>query len=751
MRRGQGALRHSFPFRVVAIGLAAVMALGSCSVQQQRSASELPGGETAAAAPVQPGAAPSVSAYGRGAVPTAVRPQNQPIVNPKIAEIYPATGGGLGQATRPRETRATGDIQFNFEEAELRDVVTAVLRDTLGENVVVDPDVRGRVTLRSGKGLTREQALQVIETVLQSNGAVLLRQGGAYRAASAANAAGAGAPRFRLMSGEAGYGLQVHPLQYIGAEEMGKILKPLLPEGRPLIVDGTRNLIIAGGTSGEQRLIAETVQVFDVDVMAGQFVLLETLQNADVSAITFELDNIFGSKNGPLAGAVRFLPIERMNAVLVIARQGRYIDEARNWIARLDRARTASGRRLYVYYVQNGKSASLARTLRGIYGGGNVESGVTPGPGRTNPGPDGNVRNAQPGYSVTGGPAPINPAVQGPGAPPTQPIAVASAGQGGGNPALAQALAEGASGDTSPRIIADESNNALLILATARDYESIEETLAKLDIMPLQVMIETSIVEVQLNDQLQYGVQYFLGNADSRIPAALAASIIPGLGASYLFGASVDPRVLISVLSTITEVNVVSSPQVLVLDNQSARLQVGDEVPILTRFTDITGSAADPRTVNSVEYRQTGVTLEVVPRVGVNGLVNLEVGQEVSDVTQPSSASAIQSPTIRQRRILSSVAVRSGETVALGGLIREGNNVVNSGVPWLHTIPVLGALFGYRSGNAARTELLVFITPKVLRNELEARDLTQELRQRFQAVLALQEKGPPLIRTPIQP
>lgn len=700
--------------------------LAGCAAEQVQPAANLP-----QLPPVPSLAAPPPPAV---AEPSG-RPANLVPASPKIAEMYPGVPE-LSAAPAPQgQGRPRGDIQLSFEDADLRGVAQVIIRDILGESLVIDPGVQGRVTLRSTGGLTRAQALQTLETLLQANGAVLLRLPGGWRvAASGSQPTPAAGPQLRLPGlGEPGYSLQIHPLRFIGAEEMAKILKPLLPEGRAIVANEAHGMLLVAASSPEQRLVGDTVRVFDVDVMAGQSVLLESLQNADVGAMVFELENIFGSKNGPLAGAVRFVPIERMNAVLVIARQPRYLDEARNWIARLDRTRNAAERRLHVYYVQNGKAANIARTLRGIFGGSASE------------------------------PVERTSAIQSPtAAPRSMPAGEASARILSGErsiasnapllPSAAASVANegGASGETGPRIIADDSTNAILVLATPKDYASIEEVLAKLDIMPLQVQIETSIVEVTLNDQLRYGVQYFIGNSSS-IPAELAAAIIPGAGFSYLFGASVDPRVVISALSTLTEVNVVSSPQVMVLDNQSARLQVGDEVPILTRFVDITASAADPRTVNSVEYRQTGVTLEVMPRVNVSGLVTLEIGQEVSDVSAPDTGAAIQSPTIRQRRILSSVAVSSGETVVLGGLIRESNNVSNSGVPFLHQIPILGTLFGVKSGDISRTELLVFITPRVIRNQREARDATQEIRQKFQAVLALQEKGGALIRTPIQP
>lgn len=728
---------------VIAAGLACFL-VAACTIEQQRAASPQP--PTQAVQVAAPAPAPTYQPQASAAPqPIVQQPVTQAATQPKIAEIYPGKTAPRRAVGTPQqvadpgaatEAQPPGDITLNFEDADLRQVAQAVLRDVLGVNYVIDPDVRGTATIRTAKPLNRDQVLPLLQTALQSNGAGLFTQNGLYRVALLQNAASAGQPVPGVSGAAPGIGgrpLQVFPLRYIGAEEMAKILRGTLPEDRVVHADPGRNVLVLQGAPGELRLAGQTIDIFDVDVMAEQSVLLETLQYADVGTIVFELENLFGGKNGPLMGAVKFIPIERLNAVMVIAKQPRYLEEARQWIARLDRTRNQGSRRLYVYYVQNGKASAIAGTLRGIFGG--------------------SPRAANQPVTVQKASASSNETAEG---DETQ------------APALA-ALNAASDGDQGVRIIADEANNAVLVLATPRDYESIEEVLAKLDLMPLQVIIDASIIEVSLNDTLRYGVQYFLslgdigiakhsssqltiGTTEGSVAVPLSTTTFGGPvagGFSFVIGGG-NTRAIIDALSNITTVNVVSNPQVMVLDNQTAKLQVGDEVPILTRFIDTT-LAVDPRTVNSVEYRQTGVTLEVIPRVNVSGLVTLEIAQEVSDVTPPAAGAAIQSPTIRQRRILSSVAVRSGETIALGGLIREQAQVGNSGIPILHEIPVLGSLFGRKINDVARTELLVLITPRVVRNEVEARDATLELRRKFQAVLALQERGPAPMREPTPP
>ena len=705
----------------MAASIAVAIGVSSCALKPVDVPKQLRQKAATVAPPqtIQPAAArPSVQPSTQPLAPAVTQTQavettsNQTVPQQtKLVEVYPPRGKSVVAGERRAIASSRGDITLNFENADVRIVIETVLDDLLGVNYVIDPDIRGNITIRTARPINRAALLPTLQVILAANGATLLRVGSIFRVARIQVAATA-APLLGDSSA-AGYGLSVLPLGFVAAPEMQKILQPILPPDSIVLADEVRNLLIIRGTAEERQTAAETVGVFDVDHLAGTAVLLESLERVDVATVIAELENIFGStKGGPLSGVVRFIPIERLNAVLVLTQQPRYLDEARNWIARLDRSQNLTGRQLFVYYVQNGKAADLAKTLSSVFTG--SESPVVA-----------SVSVAAASTASTAGTA-----------QPASPAAVAA------SPAAASAL-RGA----GVRIIADEVNNALLILADRAEYGQIQSALAKLDIVPLQVLIEATILEVTLTDVLRFGVQYFfnsggldLADGGKTILSTATApiqSLLPGFSFTLTNGAS--PKFIIDTLSQVTEVNVLSSPSVLVLDNQSARLQVGDQVPVTSQAQQsaLTGGAS---LVNTIEYRDTGVTLDVRPRVNASGLVTLEISQEISSVIA-TTTSTINSPTIQQRLISSTVAINNQETVVLGGLIRADNTEDKAGIPFLNDLPLIGSLFGSQSSTINRTELLVILTPRVVRNQLEARNLTRDMGRRFAAVLELMEIG----------
>ncbi len=629
---------------------------------------------------------------------------------PRIDEVYLGTNQRIEpEAARPAVAPAVGDTTLEFEQADLRDVVRVILGDLLQSNFVVDPNVSGTVTLTTERPLARSALIPVLEAVLAAHGARLVDYGELYRitrAGDRATLAGAGIAVAPAALGN-GAAYRIHPLEFIQAAEMAKVLEPLLPEGAIVLADNDRNLLIVAGTGPQLRLAASTVNIFDIDQMAGQSVMLTSLENADARAIAAELESIFatdGRTAGP-SGLIRFIPIDRLNAIMVIAKQVAYLDEARKWLFRLDRRRDPTQRRLFVYYVQHGRASDLSEVLRDIF---------EDGPGAAE--------------AATGEPAP------------------------GAEAAATAPRSRGV------RVTADARNNALLISATTSEFELVDDLLAKLDIQPLQVLIEASIFEVTLRDELRYGLQYAISNGglgfanDGEIAltrgstlAGTAGGIVNPVispllpGFSFTLHGTSRTRLIIDILSSLTEVNMISSPNILVLDNQVARLRVGDEVPIVTQTT--TSTVTDnPLIVNTVQYRSTGVTLEVTPRVNASGLVTLEIAQEVSDVAVTTSSN-IDSPTIQNRSILSTVVVQDSETVMLGGLIREESIDVKSGIPVLHELPIIGNLFGQTETSARRTELVVLIRPRVIASAKEARDMTRDMRRKFLTLLQLEQTG----------
>jgi general secretion pathway protein D len=431
------------------------------------------------------------------------------------------------------------------------------------------------------------------------------------------------------------------------------------------------------------------------------------LETAPPVQLAKELDQIFGdTEAGPLARLIRFVPIERLNAILVISSQPFYLDQADIWIRRLDREAEGEQPRTYVYAVQNGRASDLADVLSAIFDARRITFGP---PNLLRPG--------------------------------LEPIELRSTPPTDGAPPGVQPFPDNSTSDGNEvRIIADGTTNSLVIHATPHDYRDIRNALNMLDIRPLQVLIEATIAEVTLKNELRFGIDWFLRSGDLRLSFSSAASgavqsRFPGFSA-LLTGT--DVIAVLNALEKITDINVISSPQIVVLDNQKAELQVGDQVPIITQQAQsIEGN--DSPILQTIEQVQTGVLLTVIPRVNSGGLVTLEIQQEVSNAIE-TVTSDINSPTISQRKITSTVAIQSGETVALGGLIRDNSDRRQTGVPFLARLPVVGPLFGVTDNGSERTELLVLITPKVIGSQKEARLVTEELRRRIRAVGSLSDK-----------
>jgi general secretion pathway protein D len=573
------------------------------------------------------------------------------------------------------------------------------------------------------------------------NGVAIVQEGNLYRIQTLQGAA-RGNTSIRLGMASAGegeaYGIQVVPLNYVSAAKMAETLRPLAREGGVLYVDETRNLIILGGTQFELAGLLEAIEIFDVDWLSAMSFGLFTLEFADAGTMTDELEAILGDKSGNVAGGlVRLVPLERLNAVLAVSRQHRYIEQVRNWVQRLDKlgGGGSGNRQLYIYFVQNGKAGDLAGVLNNIFAG-QARTGSAP------------VAGPRVAGDVAPGMQPVDigqPEVPAPEAePPVEAATMVSENAEPPSPAR-QASAQGISlsqgGQT--HVVADEERNALLISGTQAEYRAVMRALKQLDRRPLEVLIEVTIADVTLSDQLQYGVRWFFESGNhsvtlSDLDDGLVTSTFPGL--SYLYSVP-SARAVLDLLSSITDVQVISAPQLFVLNNQEAQLQVGSQVPVASRqVTDISDPSAP--IVNSIELRDVGVILKVTPRVNNNGLVIMEIQQEVSQVTQDARAGSL-TPTFSKRVITTTAAVQSGQTVALGGLIQDNKTNTKVGVPGLSSIPFLGALFRYTTDSISRSELLVLVSPRVVHDERGALAITQELRSRMEDIERLEAKVVP--------
>ncbi len=673
---------------------------------------------------------------------------------PAAAGVSYANPVSAGNAGAPAAATGGGDVTLNFVDADLRTVAGEVLGRMLGVTYTIDPAVHGTVTLQTSHPLARAQLLPTLEALLAQNGAGLVRSGGLYRVVPAA----AAAAEIGLADG-GGAGSTLVPLRYASAASLARVLQPFAGQSARIVPAPDSNALLVSGDPVARETLLRLIRDFDVDVLAGQSYAVLPVQPGDAKDFaTTLLSAVRGQGGAALSGTVQVLPLARMDAVLAVASDPRVLDQVRRIYDVVQRTRNRSIRAWHVYYLQNNKANDAAYVLQQAFTPGDVTAQPpqraqptslttsTPGTGTLGAGTGGGSVGGitagggiGAGSGIGGGGGGIGggsaaPATGGASANPLlgglDTGAAGGAGGGGGGAANAEAL----------RIVPSGRNNALLIYATPDEDDRVEAMLRKIDILPLQVRIDATIAEVSLDDALQYGTQFFFksGGINGVLSTGAASGVtslasvalnssFPGfvIGGSGAGGAPFA----IQALQAVTKVQVLSSPQLMVLDNETARLQVGALVPYLTTSSQST-LVANATIVNSVQYQPTGVILQVTPRINSGGLVTLDIAQEVSAVI-PASANAggssINSPTFSERNVTSRVVIQDGQTVGLAGLISDNVTRTSSGIPWLKDIPLLGLLAGTQNNARSRTELLVLITPHVVHDQLDARTLTQDL------------------------
>jgi general secretion pathway protein D len=633
----------------------------------------------------------------------------QPAPAPAPQPGSPATAPGAGPRTPARSPSVRYDTRngytLAFAEADVKRVVDAVLGSMLELDYSVDPDVKGNITLRTSQPVARESLLPMLENALRSVNAVILVQGSSYRVLPR-EAAQTRAPLARggPSAGTAipGFATELVMVKHGSAKEIARLLEQFLGKDSVAGTDTALNQVAISGSAEERQAARDLIARFDVDAMANMTFELYRLQNVDADTLLSELERIFQPPFDIIGSRVRIVPLPRLRSVLAIAVERSDLARVEPWITRLD-AGVAGKRKLYSYSVQNGRARELATSLQMVLG---IDSG--------------NASEAPPP------PAPAVPPAAEDRDPMRSMMAASPAQQA--MPAMPQATTTNANGSTaSPRIVPNESNNSLLIYADGEEYEFIREAIEKLDQPVAQVLIEATLAEVTLTNDLRYGVNFRGISGDTTVSnsntaSGTPASIFPGFSLSVIGNSA---QGVLNTLQSKTNVRVLSAPKLMVLNNQTAILQVGDQVPIVIQQSQSVAAPGAP-IVNTVELRDTGVILKVVPRVNDSGTITLDISQEVSDVAE-TTTSGINSPTIQQRRISSTVATRSGQMVALGGLIRDKQTKGKSGIPLLSQIPVVGGLFGNQTDIGTRTELIILLTPTVIRSPTDVRALVDDL------------------------
>jgi general secretion pathway protein D len=682
-------------------------------------------------------------------------------------ELYPNGESSISQqasASSGERSGGKGEYSLNFDDADLGEVAKVILSDILGKNYTISPQVTGKVTLQTTKPLTKEELMPTLDMLLGVNNAALVNQNGMYLIKPASEAVYSAS--VRTMGGmPSGYQTRVIPVRNVSASEIADILKPLLPEKSLLQADPSRNILLVAGSGSELNRVMELVSIFDVDILKGRSFALFTPAHVDASKIIEELEQIFNNgakkdREGGDSSFFRFIEIERLNAVLAITHQASYLRDIENWVLRLDRTNTEAGGGVNVYRAQNVSALDLADTLNDIFGNGTSRrsKSASIASGRKALSAS-NKRTGSGGSSNTSTSTGSTGSTSNSGSTGKSDImADRSLSDRTQNNAGNRSAIGGAAGGNSEmpnvKIIADEGNNALIIVASSEEYAKIQRVLKQLDVLPLQVMVDATIVEVTLNDDLKYGLQWYFshnnggvnhidgGSAQGIDVISLtkeAAKTFSTGGFSYAFSAnSGDIQAVLNASAKNNNVNVISSPSLMVLNNQEASIKVGDSVPIRssvsTNLTSAGGANGNAIQTSAIQMIDTGVSLLVRPRVNAGGLVLMDILQSVNQAITTTTSANIDSPTIQKREIESSVAVQSGETIVLGGLIKENNDYKRDGVPVLHEIPLIGPLFGGTTRNKDKTELVVLLTPRVMKSRQDAMDVTEEFKRKLSGI-----------------
>lgn len=643
------------------------------------------------------------------------------------AALVQLGSGEMFRASAAKPSKPVPDgppVSLSFENGDVREIVRNILGDLLNENYIIDSKVSGTVTMRTTSPVPRADVLPLLETVLRSSGMALVRDGNYWRVLPSAEAIRGNTVPVPAGTAAVGRGttVMIYPVKNIGAKELMRVVEPFAKDpATSLRVDELRNLMFVSGPQPETDRLLEIAGMFDVNLLKGMSFALYTLQSADVKTVLADYDKIVGgAAANPFGGLLRVLPIERMNAILLVSPQADVVQEAKMWLERLDAggADAGTGQKLFVYALQYTQAEKLQPVLQAAISG----RGMITSPAAT-------VAPGQQPRTIGG--TGIGNTINNPVATPT-PIA----NQFVNNNALNSAAGAGSALARNATIVADKDRNSLLIVATQAEYNSIESVIKKLDVAPKQVAIEVQIAEVSLTGDFKFGLSSYL-HGKLNTPANQlsvnnsAGSLVAGSAAAafkYSWTLGSAAQAILTTDETKTRIRTLSQPTLITLENQKASF--GAETQISVKTGTVSTTTGTIATTDNFQYINTGITIGVTPRVSGKN-VFLDIQQEISDAGTTSDGS---NPPITRRSSTTSVMVASGDTMLLGGLFQEGGRNSSQGLPFLASIPVVGGVFGQQSWQSNRTELVLLITPRILASVDDTLSVVDELRRRMKGI-----------------
>jgi len=665
----------------------------------------------------------------------AVPPPPMPVA-PKAPP--PATAAPAVSPVRPPSpTPGAGPGFFvKFNNADIYEVIHTLGR-TAGINYLIDPRVRGVVNVHTQGMLRKDAALDLLFSILKVNGATAVKEGDTYHIVPMSEAKTEPLmPSVQKDGPSKGPANQVtmraYPLQYIAVSEMARVIKPFLTPGGEAVEVGRANILLVIDTMANLEKTARLVELFDSEVFRAAGMKLFRLKVLDPEEMAKNLENIFGaldfSARGGKPSGINFVPIPRLYSLLVVSASPKTMEDVEKWIGELDRAGGGASRAVYRYRVKYGKVRDVAAVLERLY------------PSRTAPVAAGKGTEFKPAVSQLPGQASF-------------PSQTPPSGQPGGV-VPAAAAARTAKGETEVStqpfdIIPDEATNSLILRASLSEYADTLEILKNIDVYPQQVLLEVLVGEVNLKDDLRLGIDWkWTGSSGGYNQTA---TLDPGFllnNFSYVVDKTNKLTAVFRSLAEDGRASVLSSPSVIATNGKKSKINVVDQVPITT---SVLNSATNPPvTTTTVEYRDVGVILAFTPFINDLGLVTLEIEQEVSDVDKLAAGS---NPTFFKRSISTNLIASQDQSIVLGGLVKERKSLDRSGLPWFYKIPVFGWIFGSRTDSVSRNELLIFITPRVIRNVEEGIQLSRDFEERVAQLKARMKeaKGMGLKLKPVLP
>jgi len=625
-----------------------------------------------------------------------------------------------------RQSQVAGTVALNFSDASLGDILRTITELT-GENFILAPGISARISIQTSRPVPQKDVLGIFESILEVNGLAAIKNGAYYKIMPVAAAKqhavelfnGTALPRGdRLIS-------IVAPVEFVSANDLIQILKPMLSAAGNIVNYQKANTLIITDTASNMKGLLDIIDAIDINAFSKMSIALVQVTNVDVKTLDRELTDIFAALGyGSDAAQLVMVPIERLNTVALFASSEQLMSSAREWIEKLDQSTSDDADSIHVYYVQNDKASTVGDMIEQLYSSRKPASSAA-------------SRPSSPSLASQGSPRAAPAAGSPPAAVATQP-----------RPDIG-AKAEGGVAVEGVKIYVYEPSNALIIQCSHRDYQNILTTLRELDRPPKQVLIDALIAEVKLDDVLKYGIQWSVisGNANIQqntgiFPAVVAnpkAAITAPLGLTApagLTAVATDASrffAAIQALSTAGKVNVLSNPHILVKNYEKASINVGSDEPVATQSTQtaVTGTSG---LIQTIEYRKTGIILTVVPQITDGGMVSMTIRQEVSDKSTDRVVGSAIYPSFTKREAETSVVAKDGESLVIGGLIQDRNEVTASGIPLLSKIPLLGPLFRFTTKTAGKTELVILLTPKIVSNPAQAATVTSEVRGKLKGV-----------------